>query len=227
MLLKQLCLIVVILFSFITPSIASDYEWRFNLNLKAQTDPYGYRYGLMNRFIISESTVVSILNRVYEPADAYMIFRFAELSGHSAEYVLHVYYERRHYGWNDIAYALGIGVYRNDFIVLKQYHDMREVYYDYNYRRKERYEERYQPPHHHYTPEPKKHYAPLPKHPAPASKPQRYESPHHHQPAPTSYERSKPHQHFSHYHEPKQKGNYQSRAPQTYTEREDGHRKHH
>lgn len=220
MLLKQLCLIVVVLFSFITPSIASDYAWRLTLNLRAQTDPYGYRYGLMNRFIISEPMVMSILNRVYEPADAYMIFRLAELSGYSAEYVLCVYYERRHYGWNDIAYALGIGVSREDFIVLKQYHDMRDVYYDYNYRRKERYEERYQPPRHHYTSELKKHYAPAPKL-------QRHASLQHHQPVPTSYDRSKPHQHFSHSYESKKKGNYQSRPPQMYTEREDGHRKHH
>jgi len=159
---------------------ASDFEWRLSLNLRAHSDPYGYRYGLANRFGRQESDVLIILNRVYEPADAYMIFRLAELSGHSPEYVLSVYHQRRLHGWNDIAYVLGIDSAIQDFIVFRERHDMRDVYYD--YRRKERYEERYRAPIQH-------HYAPPPKHHAP--KPHRHDKPQSHAtPTPPNHPKS-------------------------------------
>lgn len=148
---------------------ASDFEWRLSLNLRSNSDPYGYRYGLVNRFGMMESDVMLILNRVYEPSDAYMIFRLAELSGRPPEYVLRVYHDRRHYGWYDIAMFLGIHPHMQEFIILRNHHDMRDVYYDYNYRRKERYEERYRPPVVEYRPTPR-HYEPEPRH---------YESPRH------------------------------------------------
>jgi len=143
---------------------ASDFEWRLSLNLRSQSDPYGYRYGLMNRFSMAEPHVIMILDRVYEPSDAYMIFRLSELSGRPPEYILRVYHERRHYGWYDIALFLGINPQMHEFIVLRQHHDMRDVYYDYNSRRKERYEERYRPPVVEYRPMPPGHYNSKPHH---------------------------------------------------------------
>ena len=194
---------------FIVPHTldASDFEWRHPLNLRANTDPYGYRYGLIQRFGMSESDVVHILNRVYEPADAYMVFRFAELSGYSPEYVLRIYHERRPYGWSDIAHFLGIHVDAHDFTVFRERHDMREVYYVYNDKRKERYEERYRPPvQHHYVP-PKKHYAPPQTH----HKPHRHEQPR--PPSPPVPNQSKPHSYEKQY-EPKQHAMAQYAKPQ-------------
>ena len=190
---KHTLAIIIAMSTFILqPTLsASDFEWRLTLNLRAHADPYGYRYGLVNRFGMSEPDVLLILNRVYEPSDAYMIFRLAELSGLSPEYILHVYYDRRHHGWHDIALFLGIRSDRHDFIVLRERHDMREVYYEYNNRRKERYEERYVPPvQHRYVPPPQKHYAPHP---------QRHEQPRH-ESAPVVQER-----HESKRHEPQRK----------------------
>ena len=209
MLFKHIFALLIVVSTFILPSLnASDFEWRVNLNLRSHSDPYGYRYGLVNRFVMSESDVMLILNRVYEPADAYMIFRLAELSGLSPEYILNVYYERRHYGWHDIALFLGIRSDRHDFIVLRERHDMRDVYYEYNHRRKERYEERYVPPvQHHYVPQPQKHYAPVP---------QRHEQPQH-KSAPVVQERHEPKRH-----EPQRKP-----EPPRPDERHDDNRKHH
>lgn len=199
-------LFVVSTFSVPYALNASDFEWRLNLNLRSHSDPYGYRYGLVNRFGMNEPDVMLILNRVYEPADAYMIFRLAELSGLSPEYILHVYYERRHYGWHDIALFLGIRSDRHDFIILRERHDMRDVYYAYDNRRKERYEERYRPPvQHHYVPQPPKHYAP-----------QRHEQPYHRS-APIVQER----------HEPKKYETKRNPEPPRLDERHDDNRRHH
>ena len=217
----------IVLLSFVSPLCASDFEWRLSLNLRAQSDPYGYRYGLMHRFGRDESHVMSILNRVYEPADAYMVFRLAELSGFSPEYVLGVYHDRRHYGWHDIASVLGIHSDRHDFIFFREHHDMREVYYDYNYRRKERYEERYYPPvQHHYVPQPKKHYAPAYKHPAP--KPQTHVPPHHGGSA-MPEQRHKPYHHQEARADVKKSEAPRSRPPQPYNNdgRYDGPKRHH
>lgn len=177
MVFKRLGWLLLLVASLSLPSTlsASDFEWRLTLNLRAQSDPYGYRYGLMSRFAISEPEVMMVLDRVYEPADAYMIFRLAELSGHSSQYVLRLYHERRHYGWQDIAYMLGIRPDRHEFIILREYHDMKEVYYDYNFRRKERYEERYRVPMPHYHVPAPKHYTPPPK--RQHLKPEHYHSP--------------------------------------------------
>jgi len=217
MYLKHIFTLLIIVSTFILPNTlnASDFEWRFTLNLRAHSDPYGYRYGLVNRFGMNEPDVMLILNRVYEPADAYMIFRLAELCGRSPEYVLRVYHERREYGWFDIAYVLGIRADMHDFIILREHHDMRDVYYDYNFRRKERYEERYVPPvQHRYVPQPQRQYTPPQKHYEP--EPQRYEQPRH-KPAPVVQDRHEPKGH-----EPQ--GKTESQRPE---DRYDDNRKHH
>jgi len=177
---KYIFLLLLAVSSFIVPSTlsATDFEWRLNLNLRAQNDPYGYRYGLINRFGLVESDMMLVLNRVYEPSDEYMIFRLSELSGHAPEYVLHVYHERRANGWYDIAMFLGIRADLYDFVVLREHHDMRDVYYDYNYRRKEHYEERYNfPVQKHYVLPPKRYISPPKKYYVP--QPQAHEKPRH------------------------------------------------
>ncbi len=147
MYLKKSFLTLLTMGSLMLPCMlsAGDFEWQVNLNLYSQSDPYAYRHGLANRFNVMEEDVVLILDRVYEPSDAYMIYRLAELSGRSPEYILGVYYSRRHYGWEDMAVYLGIRPQVQEFVILRERHDMRDIYYDYNYRRKERYEERYYP----------------------------------------------------------------------------------
>ena len=216
---KHIFAVLIAVSTFILPSTlkASDFEWLLTLNLRAHSDPYGYRYGLVNRFGMNESDVILILDRVYEPSDAYMIFRLAELSGLSPEYILRVYYERRAYGWYDIALFLGIRPQMPDFILLREHHDMRDVYYDYNYRRKERYEERYVPPvQHQYVPQPPRHYAPPQRHDVPPQ-PQRHEQPRR-ELAPIVQERHEP---------PKKHEPPRSAEPQRPDDRHDDNRRHH
>ena len=87
--------------------MAAEFDWIVSLNVRSNEDPYSYRYGLVDRFGYREPEVMVILTSVYAPADAYMIFRLAELSGRTPESVLRVYRDRRNRGWGDIAYHLG------------------------------------------------------------------------------------------------------------------------
>jgi len=224
MFLRKACFAFIVLISFIVPSSASAFEWRATLNLRAHADPYGYRYGLMHRFGVNESHVMAVLSRVYEPADAYMVFRLTELSGFSSEHVLNIYHERRHYGWEAIASVLGIRFDRPDFLLFREYHDMKEVYYDYNYRRKERYEEHYRPHvQHHYVPQSHKHFVPPKRHPTP--KPQHYEQPRHER-TPDVHERSKTHGYHQQY-EPKKYETHHQRPPHNHSGHYDGQKSHH
>lgn len=136
-----------------SPLLAADFDWMVSLNVRSHSDPYSYRYGLIDRFGYREHDVIVILDSVYAPADAYMIFRLAELSHRPPEYILHLYRERRHHGWGDIAHHLGIRFDSNDYIILRERHDMRT-----HYRPPVHYEERrYREPVRRVVPEPKHH----------------------------------------------------------------------
>ena len=122
-------------------SAEADFEWRLSLNNRYHSDPYGYRYGLSDRFRLPESRVVVILDSVREPADAYMIFRLAELSNRPYDYVLNVYRQNRYSTWVEIASLVGVIVTSNDFNDFRHRHDLRDDY-RYDSRRYNRYEDK-------------------------------------------------------------------------------------
>jgi len=185
--LKSLCVLLIVFISFVTPSMASDVEWRRALNLRAHSDSYRYRYELMQRFGADESQVIGILSRVSEPSDAYMVFRVAELSGYSSEEVLRVYRERAHGGWDEIASVLGIHL---DRYVLGDLYD----------------NDTYRPVQHtttyvyRYVPHIHKRPMPPPRHPL--LQPKRYEHSHH-KSAPVVQAHPKPHRHHEQPYAPK------------------------
>ncbi|WP_294877322.1 MULTISPECIES: hypothetical protein [unclassified Sulfurospirillum] len=118
-----------------------DFEWRLSLNNRYHSDPHGYRYGLADRFRMPESRVIVILDSVREPADAYMIFRLAELSGKPYDYVLSVYRQNQYLSWAEIASLVGVIISSNDFNTLRHRHDLRDDY-RYDSRRQNRYEDK-------------------------------------------------------------------------------------
>ncbi|WP_067175429.1 hypothetical protein [Sulfurospirillum sp. UCH001] len=140
--LKQSLFSLLALGALVAPlSAGVDFEWRLSLNNRYHADPYGYRYGLADRFRLPESRVIVILDSVREPADAYMIFRLAELSGRPYDYVLSVYRQNRYSTWVEIASLVGVIVSSNDFNELRHHHDLRDDY-RYDSRRYDRYEDR-------------------------------------------------------------------------------------
>lgn len=104
--------------------MATEFDWIVSLNVRSNEDPYSYRYGLVDRFGYREPEVMVILTSVYAPADAYMIFRLAELSGRTPESVLRVYRDRRNRGWGDIAYHLGVRLDSSAYVELRERHDL-------------------------------------------------------------------------------------------------------
>ena len=122
-------------------SAGVDFEWRLSLNNRYHSDPYGYRYGLADRFNLPESRVIVIMDSVREPADAYMIFRLAELSGRPYDYVLSVYRQNRYASWLEIASLVGVIITSNEFNELRHHHDLRDDY-RYDSRRQDRYEDK-------------------------------------------------------------------------------------
>lgn len=122
-------------------SAGVDFEWRFSLNNHYHADPYGYRYGLVERFRLPESRVIVILDSVRDPADAYMIFKLAELSGKPYDYVLSVYRHNRYASWFEIAALVGILIDSHEFNELRYHHDLRDDY-RFDNRRYDRYEDR-------------------------------------------------------------------------------------
>ena len=140
--LKQSLFSLLALGALVAPlSAGVDFEWRLSLNNRYHADPYGYRYGLADRFRLPESRVIVILDSVREPADAYMIFRLAELSGRPYDYVLSVYRQNRYSSWVEIASLVGVIVSSNDFNELRHHHDLRDDY-RYDSRRYDRDEDR-------------------------------------------------------------------------------------
>lgn len=124
---RYLWIVLSVLTALTLPSqtlCAADFDWVVTLNLRSHSDPYAYRYGLMDRFGYNEAEVVYILDSVYEPADAYMIFRLAELSNKDPRYVLRLYRERRFSHWDDMALYLDIPVYAPPFMELRRHHDI-------------------------------------------------------------------------------------------------------
>lgn len=125
----------------ISLSAEIDFEWRISLNNHFHSDPYGYRHGLIDRFHLPESRIVVILDSVREPADAYMIFRLAELSGRPYDHVLNVYRQNRYASWLEIASLVGIVVSSHDFDTLRHRHDLRDDH-RFDSRRYNRYEDK-------------------------------------------------------------------------------------
>ena len=118
--------------------MAADFDWMASLNLRSNTDPYGYQSGLASRFKAPESQLSLILKSVGAPADAYMVLRLAELSGRPPEYVLRQYQGKKSKGWGALAQDLGIKPGSREFKALKAGHDM----YDFDDRRDDRRDDR-------------------------------------------------------------------------------------
>lgn len=125
---KSLLLGILVLLQIVTshPAKAGDFEWLNNLQVRADADASGFNLSLASRFHIGNTEINAVLGRVGRGADAYMIFRLAELSHHPYDHVLSVYQNNKQQGWGKMAKELGIKPGSAEFHQLKNGHDMDE-----------------------------------------------------------------------------------------------------
>ena len=120
---KLIGLCIVLLLSA-SAAVAGDFDWMPDFNVRAQADPSGFRAQLATRFRIGNAQVSAVLGEVDNPADAYMVFRLAEMSSHAPDYVLSRYRAGKGKGWGALAKSLGIKPGSKEFHALKRSHDL-------------------------------------------------------------------------------------------------------
>ncbi|MEN8123420.1 MAG: hypothetical protein ABFS35_23995 [Bacteroidota bacterium] len=106
-------------------AIAGDFDWMKNFNIRAEADPSGFRVRLATRFKVGNVEIDAVLKNVTNPADAYMIFRYGEMSSRSTSQVMERYRNKK--GWGVLAKSLGIKAGSQEFHSLKRNHDMGEI----------------------------------------------------------------------------------------------------
>ena len=104
--------------------MAGDFEWLKELNIRARSDPSGFKASLAARFKIGDAQVTAVLGNVAQPADAYMVLRLGEMSGQPVERVIDTYRAGQGQGWGAMAKSLGIKPGSPEFHALKRGHDL-------------------------------------------------------------------------------------------------------
>ncbi len=102
----------------------ADFGWMGGMNDRYVSDPRGFQTGLNNRFNVGEAIISSVIQSVAKPADAYMILKFAEMTGMKHTTVLQNYNTNKKKGWGAMAQSLGIKPGSAEFKALKAGHDL-------------------------------------------------------------------------------------------------------
>jgi len=103
---------------------AGDFDWMTDFNISAEADPSGFRAVLAARFNLGDAQINAVLSNVERPADAYMVFRFGEISAKPTEYVIERYRSEKGKGWGALAKSLGIKPGSKEFHALKRGDDI-------------------------------------------------------------------------------------------------------
>ena len=121
---KILLLFSMMLLLVSSVAAAGDFDWLKDLNIQAEADPSGFRVRLGARFKIGDVEIQTVLSNVEKPADAYMVLRLGEMSGHPTDAVIKQYRSSKSKGWGALAKSLGIKPGSEEFHALKSGHDL-------------------------------------------------------------------------------------------------------
>jgi hypothetical protein len=105
-------------------SVAGDFDWVKDFNIKANIDPSGFRARLATRFRIGNAKIEAVISNVEKPADAYIVFRLGEMSRQSTDNVVEKYKIGKGKGWGALAKSLGIKPGSKEFHALKNGDDL-------------------------------------------------------------------------------------------------------
>ncbi|MGC8769465.1 hypothetical protein [Calditerrivibrio sp.] len=102
-------------------SYADDLDnFLMNLNMQIGNDKTSFEADLSTTFGSNEMKVKSVVASVDKPADAYMVFRLAEITKKQPEEVLLVYKKHKEKGWGKVAQELGVKPGSREFHELKE-----------------------------------------------------------------------------------------------------------
>ncbi|MGC9062988.1 hypothetical protein [Calditerrivibrio sp.] len=102
-------------------SYADDLDnFLMNLNMQIGNDKTSFEADLSTTFGSNEMKVKSVVGSVDKPADAYMVFRLAEVTKKQPEEVLLVYKKHKEKGWGKVAQELGVKPGSREFHELKE-----------------------------------------------------------------------------------------------------------
>ena len=122
--LKMMFVVSMVFFLVSSAAVAGDFGWIRDFNIKAETDPSGFRARLSARFKIGNAQIEIVLNNVEKPSDAYLVLRLGEMSKQPIENVIEKYKSGKDKGWGALAKSLGIKPGSKEFHALKRNHDL-------------------------------------------------------------------------------------------------------
>jgi hypothetical protein len=105
-------------------AMAGDFDWVRDFNVQAQADPSGFKVRLASRFQMGRTEVNTVISNVESPADAYIVYRLAEISNRPPDYVMKQYKSNGGRGWGVLAKSLGIKPGSKEFHALKRGSDL-------------------------------------------------------------------------------------------------------
>ncbi len=122
---RRILFIVLMIMLFVSSAaLAGDFDWLQNLNIRAESDPSGFRAQLATRFKIGNAEINTVISNVEKPADAYMVLRLGEMSHQPTDYVIKQYRSGKGQGWGVLAKSLGIKPGSKEFHALKSGHNL-------------------------------------------------------------------------------------------------------
>jgi hypothetical protein len=116
--------VLIALFAFASVSLAGDFDWMKDFNIKAEADSSGFKTRLSTRFKIGNMEINAVLRKVDNSADAYMVLRLGEMSGKPIDNVITKYKSSKGKGWGLLAKSLGIKPGSAEFHALKRGDDL-------------------------------------------------------------------------------------------------------
>ena len=90
-----------------------------SVNIQAKADLPGFSAKISTQFGVPLPNVQAVVQRVSEPADAFMIYQLGQMSGKQPDKVMDVYTTNKKKGWGAIAKELGIKPGSAEFHALK------------------------------------------------------------------------------------------------------------
>jgi hypothetical protein len=112
-------------------AMARDFSWTRDFNKQAKADLPEFRARMTTRFEISELHAIALRNIFASPADAYIMLRFGEMQGvlkklsrEEGIAAIKKYRRNKEKGWIVVAESLGVDPGSDEFLALKQGHDL-------------------------------------------------------------------------------------------------------